>query len=340
MKITDALTFDDICLLPKYSNIESRSLVSTKTSLGRLSLDAPIISSPMKTVTGYEMAQNLGELGCLGYIHRFHSSDEKEGIKLQAAEIKKCTVPVGFAIGVGDTWRDRLEACLEAGGSSVMIDIAHGNHIKQFRVLEQLRKLYPDLHVVAANIAEPSALNTLEDFGVDAVRVGVGGGSVCSTRIMTGFGVPSVTSLLSCSLHKKAKNLKISLIQDGGIRYPADVVKSIAVGADAVIIGGLFAGTVESSGEVIYDSYTNQYSKKYMGSASASAKGNQKFVEGAEKTVQLKGPVRNLIENMLDGLRSGLSYGGCTNIQDFKLNVELLRITSNGLKESHPHLLF
>lgn len=338
-----ALTFDDVALVPKYSEIPSRDLVNTSCFLTKnpdLKLDIPLISSPMKTVTEEQMAQKMASLGGIGIIHRFHeAASEDESIQIQARQIRQVDGKVGFAIGVNGNWRKRVDSCLEAGANVVMVDIAHGNHLRHFELIREFKKYYSNVPLIAANIAEADGTKRLCDFGVNAIRVGIGAGSLCTTRMMTGYGIPSITSLMQCRTVVTEGNYQVSLLQDGGIRYPADLVKSVAAGADAVIIGGLFAGCQETPGAPMFNSYSGLYEKKYMGSASEGNKGNRRFIEGAEKTVPVKGPVQDIVLNLIEGLKSGLSYGGAWDIETLQKTAQFIQVTANGLREGHPHLL-
>jgi len=341
-----ALSFDDVLLVPKYSEVLSRTKVETETFLTKtpdLKLKIPIISSPMTTVTEDKMAQALADVGGVGVIHRFHSGegeDEMCGIKEQVEQVKKVKGLKGFALGINGLWQTRVELNIEAGADFAMIDIAHGNQIRHLEVIKEFKKRWPHFPLIGGNVADGDGVRNLCDAGVDGIRVGVGGGSLCTTRVMTGFGVPSITSLQLCRKVIDANRFEVTLIQDGGIRFPADLVKSIAAGADAVILGGLFAGCIESPAKPNYNPYTRQFESKYMGSASAAAKGKREFIEGAEKTVPVKGEVSMLIQHLVEGLQSGLSYAGAHNLKQLRENAEFIQITQNGLNESHPHLLY
>lgn len=343
-KIELALTFDDVTLVPQYSEVMSRSDVDITTFITKnpnIKLDIPIIASPMKTVTEDIMAQKLSDLGGIGFIHRFHPGlTVDESIQQQAKQIGKINGKVGFAIGVSEDWRTRVEACLEAGGDVVMVDIAHGNHLHQVNLIREFKKYYPEIPIIAANVAEEDGVRRLCDLGVNGIRVSIGPGSLCTTRVMTGFGIPSITSLMNCRKVVREEGYDVTLFQDGGIRNPSDLVKSIAAGADAVIIGGLFSGCSETPGDPTFNSYTGTFEKKYMGSASEGNKGNRRFVEGAEKPVPVKGSITEIVRTLTDGLRSGLSYGGSHNLEEFRRKAQFVQVTANGLREGHPHMFF
>lgn len=348
MIFEEALTFDDVLLVPKYSTVSSRKdvdissfIVPPASDAQTIKLEAPFVSSPMATVTGHKMARAMVDYcGGVGVIHRFYPGDEEKSIAAQAEEVRLTLDKVGAAVGVTGMWQKRAETLIEAGADFIVVDIAHGNTKKHIDMLLEFVKLFPGVPIIAANVADADGTKRVCDTGAHGVRCGVGQGGLCTTRIMTGFGVPSVTSLMWCAQAINEGGYNVSLLQDGGIRYPADIVKSLALGADAVIMGGLLAGCTEAPGEVMHNVYENRSYKRYMGSASFSAKASNRFVEGAEKIIPANGPVRTVLEGLSDGVRSGFSYCGARNIIELRDNAQFVKVSQNGLKESHPHLLF
>ena len=343
MKLTQALCFDDVLIKPRYSEITSRKEIDVSANLGKeLVLDVPIISSPMDTVTGVEMAVNMSLLGGLGIIHRYNSPNE------QATLVEKCLnyrlasgnsqpINVGFAIGVGDDMLIRAQKCLRAGASVICVDVAHGHHVLMRHALKVLRNTFGnDIHIIAGNVATLDGFNDLADWGADSVRVGIGGGSICSTRIQTGHGMPTLQSTLDCSRSDRDANL----IADGGIRNSGDIVKCLAAGADAVMLGSLLAGTTESPGGI--ELINNKRVKVYRGMASKDAqinwRGHYSSVEGVTSHVKCQGPVENVIAELKNGLRSGLSYSGCKSVSEFQARAEFIQQTPLGQKESSTHI--
>lgn len=304
-----SLTYDDISLVPRtISEIRSRNLIELKDNFLGLNLVVPIISSPMDTVTGLEMCKELDTLGALGILNRFDSSLEKvinnnnniDGLK---------------AVSIGlDTPENIIEKLAEKK-YIICIDTANANNIYVLNKTEEIKRKY-NLKVIIGNIASGDTLETLENAGADAVRVGIGGGSVCTTSIQTGIGIGQVSAILDTVIKKREKKLKIEIIADGGIKHAGDIAKAIALGADAVMLGRMLAGTKETPGEVI--KYNGMLWKKYRGSASFGVKMKNVFVEGEETMVPYKGTVRNVIDSIVDGLRSCMSYMNCKSLDELR----------------------
>lgn len=314
-----SLTYDDISLVPRtISEIRSRNLIELKDNFLGLDLIVPIISSPMDTVTGLEMCKELDTLGALGILNRFDSSLEKvinnnnnfEGLK-------------AVSIGV-DTPENIIEKLAEKN-YIICIDTANANNIYVLNKTEEIKRKY-NLKLIIGNIASGDTLETLENAGADAVRVGIGGGSVCTTSIQTGIGIGQVSAILDTVMKKKEKKLKIEIIADGGIKHAGDIAKAIALGADAVMLGRMLAGTKETPGEVI--KYNGMLWKKYRGSASFGVKMKNVFVEGEETMVPYKGTVRNVIDSIVDGLRSCMSYMNCKSLDELR-QCESFAVLSN-----------
>ena len=351
-----ALTYDDIQLIPGYSEIESRSNINLETSFTRnYTLRVPLIASPMDTVCDSEMAIAMAELGGVGIIHRFMTIEEQsEHVSQTIVSLFETTqdyvpktwemiygygnkgvVPVAAAIGANGDYLERAQELVKNGANVILIDVAHGYHKFVKDALTNLKKTLPShVDVIAGNIATAQAAIALEDWGADALRVGIGGGSLCTTRIKTGFGVPNVTSLIDVATYAN-----VPVIACGGIRTSGDIAKALAVGADAIILGSLLAGTKEAPGAIVEKS--NGLYKRYRGAASLETKSihgqSTRNVEGDSTIVPFKGGAKFIVEGLLDGVRSALSYAGASNIQEF--NPEYVIVTNAGVAEAKPHLL-
>ena len=314
-----SLTYDDISLIPtEISRIKSRKEVDTATNFLGIKLSVPIISSPMESVTGIEMAKELYNLGCLGIVNRFDSSlDELLSNKNGIRKINAISIALNTPID--------LVKKLSEGRKIICIDTANASNREVLKKTEQV-KMNVDLKVVVGNIAHGASLKHLVDSGADGVRVGIGSGSVCSTSIQTGIGIGQVSSILDVLFSRKESKLKIAIIADGGIKGAGDVAKAIALGADAVMLGRLLAGTRETPGEVIR--YSDQLWKKYRGSASFGVKMKNEFIEGEETMVAYKGAVANVVNAVSDGLRSSMSYMNCRTIEDLR-KIETFAVLSN-----------
>ncbi len=348
-KIKEALAFDDILLEPEYSEVLSRldPNLDTSTIIGGVNLEIPLISSPMDTVTESAMAIAIGKLGGMGVIHRFNSVLEQFNIIeriIDENDEYHLSIPVVPAIGVTEEEKKRFTLLIEEFGDDitmVSVDVANGHHLLMREMIKFIRSVHPTIPIMAGNVATGSGFKFLADLGVNAVRVGIGGGSICKTRIQTGFGVPTLASVLDCA-ELKADYPETSLIADGGIRYPSDLVKSLVAGADAIIAGGLFAGTKESPGKVIQTN-DGQSWKNYRGMASSAVqeerRGGMKpgsVAEGVSQLVPYKGPVDQVIHEFIGGLRAGMSMGNAYTIKDLR-KIKMMRITEAGITESHAH---
>jgi IMP dehydrogenase len=345
------LTYDDIQLVPAYSEIESRANISLNTQLSKnYDLGIPLIASPMDTVCGAEMAVSMAQLGGVGCIHRFMSIKEQTNEVEYVVEridsgiwdtdvwegISQESVPVMAAIGAnGDYW-ERAQALVNAGVNVLLIDVAHGHHVFVKNAIEQLKSNLPShVDVIAGNIATIEAAIDLEAWGADALRVGIGGGSLCTTRIKTGFGIPNVSSLEDiCNA-----SVTIPIIACGGIRNSGDIAKALSLGASSVILGSLLAGTKEAPGPVIERG--NGLFKRYRGAASLETKSahgqSMRNIEGESTIVPFKGATRFVVEGLLDGIRSALSYAGAKNLTKFR--PDYVVVTGAGIAEAKPHLL-
>ncbi len=332
-----ALSYNDVLLVPKYSDIVSRKEVSIRSDLDQWrSLDLPIISSPMDTVTESSMANAMAKAGGLGIVHRYNS------IEMQVQKIYevKDTDRKAAAIGITGDYLERAQALYDVGVRILCLDVAHGHHILMKKAIQSLRALYPDIHIMAGNVATKSGFEDLANWGADSIRCNIGGGSICSTRVQTGHGVPGLQTIFDCFSANVARDVKI--IADGGIRNSGDVVKALAAGADFVMVGSLLAGTIESPGEVIYSS-DGSSRKIYRGMASKEAqhnwRGKHSSNEGISTTVPAKGSVRSVLEDLENGIRSGLSYSGARTITELQVNAEFIVQTASGQTESGTHIL-
>lgn len=338
------ITFDDVLMIPQRTPVESRKDVSLKTKLTRnVELDVPIISANMDTVTESEMAIAMAQLGGMGIIHRFMTIDQEAE---EVAVVKKAGYRVGAAIGIKDDYLDRAKALVESGCDVLIIDIAHGHSDFLIRVLKKLKSSFKDVDVIAGNIATAQAAEDLIKAGADGIKVGIGPGALCTTRIVTGAGVPQITAINEAA--KVAHAEGVPIIADGGIRYSGDIVKALAVGASSVMMGTVLAACEESPA-ISFEREGKVY-KLTRGMASIKANKDRKekdptvdknlkeyAAEGVEAFVPAKGKVADLLTPFLWGVRSGFSYSGACTIDELWKNAEFIRITQSSLKESFPH---
>ena len=340
MHIREALSFDDVLLVPSGNSIPSRSAVDTSAFVGDLSLRIPILAANMPSVCEEEMASEIAEHGGLGVIHRMCSIEDQVDMVVAAGPD---TYYVGAAIGIGEDWLERSHALVESGAALLCIDVAHGHQDRVLAVLCQAMEDFPTTQFIVGNIATADAAEfflgetTSDDHDRLALKVGVGGGSVCTTRIKTGFGVPTLQSVLDVA--EVVSETSATLIADGGIKTSGDIVKCLAAGADAVMLGSLLAGTTETPGRVLKDD-SGRLVKVYRGSASYGAKkkmfGDVEYVEGAERLVPYKGSVTKVLKDLMDGVRSGMTYCGAGVLGELQ-DAEFIRISSAGYAESLPH---
>ncbi|MBM3258952.1 MAG: guanosine monophosphate reductase [Candidatus Sericytochromatia bacterium] len=339
-----ALTYDDVLIVPRRSSVYSRKETSLRTRLvGDIELDLPFLSANMDTVTEARMARAMHGMGALGVVHRFLSPDQ------HLAEMAAVPGPRVLAIGVKEGDLD-LVARAE-GLAAVLVDVAHGHADRVIDRIHDLRDRFPTLWVIAGNVATAEGTWDLLEAGAHAIKVGVGPGAVCTTRIVTGCGVPQLTAVLRAraamdrwwEVERRKARPRVAhaptLIADGGIRNSGDIVKALVAGADTVMIGSLFAGTEESPGEVLLRD--GQPCKRYRGMASAGAMevlGVARTPEGVETLIPWKGPVAPLAEELEGGVRSGLSYCNARSIQDLhEQTIELVKVSSAGQQENQPH---
>ena len=327
MPILRGLTFDDVLLTPNYGNV-SRESGSVETQLGEYKFDIPIISANMDTITSTEMSIAMNKLGGLGILHRFMSIKDNIIAYALAYDLIGTYTGMGVSVGVGENEIKRFEALYEEGARLFCVDIAHA-HCKQVgKMVKHMRNAYNDLYIIAGNVATYSGADYLVSIGADAVKVGVGAGSVCTTRETTGFGVPQLTAIMDCARIDKP------IIADGGIRTSGDAVKALAAGATMVMLGGMLAGTDEACG----------YPGTYRGMASKEARKEHfgeaaegKAAEGISIDVKLKGPVRDVINEVVSGIKSGLSYAGAKNLDDLRRKAQFVEVTPAVIREGTPH---
>ena len=344
--IKEALTFDDVTLVPKYSNILP-SEVDTKIELAKnLVLKIPLLSSAMDTVTESKMAIAMAKKGGIGVIHR-NLNIKKQILEIQ--KVKKLKLVVGAAVGAGPLEMKRAEAILKEKVDLIVVDTAHGHSKKVGDIIKKIKaKKDKKTALCAGNIASADAAKFLIKLGVDIVKVGIGPGSICTTRLVAGIGVPQLSAILE--VKKGIKNKKIKIISDGGIKYSGDIAKALAAGADAVMIGSLFAGTVEAPGKLIKKN--GKLFKKFrgMGSVGAMNKGSadryfqkkqsdtSKYVpEGVEGLVKFKGKIHNILFKLVGGLKSSMGYLGSKKIINLRNNPKFVKITKAGFYESMVH---
>ena len=343
--IKDSLTFDDVALLPQYSSVlPSKTITSTRLARN-LDLQIPVMSAAMDTVTESKMAIALSKSGGIGIIHR-NLSIEKQVQEVK--KVKKNNFLVGAAIGVNPKDVERVDELLKAKVDMIIIDTAHGHTQKVLFMIKKVKKKLKKCVLCAGNIATGKAAKFLADSGVDIVKVGIGPGSICTTRLVTGIGVPQLSAVLE--VKKALKNYKTSIISDGGIKFSGDIPKAIAAGADAVMIGSLFSGTTESPGKIfrhkggLFKNFRGMGSVGAMSIGSADRYYQKKFKniskyvpEGVEGIVKFKGPVNKIIYNLIGGLKSSMGYLGAKTIKDLQKNGEFIKITKAGFYESMVH---
>lgn len=361
MKILqEAYTFDDLLLVPAYSSVVPAQ-VNLKVALSpNLNLSIPLTSAAMDTITESALAIKLASLGGLGFIHKNMSIqaqvDMVKAVKEAQVEANY-TQPaldqdghllVGAAVGVSDDTLDRVKALVAAKVDVIVIDSAHGHSQGVINAIQTVRQHYPNLDIVGGNIVTAKGATDLIEAGANILKVGVGPGSICTTRVIAGVGVPQISAIMDVVAIAKAH--KVGVIADGGIKQSGDIVKALAAGADVVMLGNLFAGTSESPGEVF--KLEGRLVKAYMGMGSLTAmkrgssdryfqggvKELKKLVpEGIEGIVPYKGALDDVVYQMMGGLRSGMGYCGCATINDLQEHAQFVKISGNGLIESHPH---
>lgn len=354
----DALTFDDVLLVPQYSEITpDMADVSTKLT-NTFKMNVPFLSAAMDTVSEHKLVTALALAGGLGVIHKNMSiADQAKEVEMvknyefdneknkRVLIDKKGRLCVGAAIGVTADMMDRVHALMDAGVDVFVLDSAHGDSKNIINAIKNLRLEYPSMELIAGNVATYEGALDLMKAGASAVKVGMGPGSICTTRIIAGIGVPQLQAVMDCA--RASKEMNIPIIADGGIKYSGDVVKALAAGANTVMLGGLFATCEEAPGD-IYESNGKKYrTYRGMGSIEAMAKGStdryfqtghKKFVaEGVQGIVEVKTTVEELVFQLIGGLKAGMGYCGSKDIPTLQEKGAFIKITNNALLESHPH---
>jgi len=357
--VKEGYTFDDLLLVPAFSTVVPANVDLKTTLTDKITLKVPLLSAAMDTVTEDKMAIALANAGGLGIIHKNVSIQSQADMirnvkKAEVLDQDKAAIDasgrllVGAAVGVSAETLERVKALVAAEVDVIAVDSAHGHSKGVLDTIKKIHQAYPELTLIGGNIVTGAAALALIDAGASIVKVGVGPGSICTTRVVAGVGVPQITAIND--VYQVTKDRKVAIIADGGIQFSGDIVKALAAGADAVMLGGLLAGCEETPGEVV-EVYGKRV-KSYVGMGSLSAmqrgssdryfQGGQKELnklvpEGIEATVPYKGPIAEVVYQMMGGLRSGMGYVGCENITRLKKEAQFMKITNAGLKESHPH---
>lgn len=359
------LTFDDILLLPAYSDF-SRADINLETQLTKkIKLSAPFVSAPMDTVTESALAIALAKVGGIGIIHRNLTIND------QVSEIKKVKAQkyiVGAAIGVNKGYEERVEALVKANVDVICIDSAHGFTSLMIDAVQFLKKKHPRTEIIAGNIATYDGAIALIKAGADGLRVGMGAGAICTTRIISGMGVPQLTAIMEAV--RAAKKYGVPVIADGGIKYSGDMVKAFAAGASTVMMGGFFAAALEAPGKIV-DLKSEQVPARFksilrkdvasykfkeyrgMGSVGAMKRGEKiksedefhgksykdrvLVAEGVESLIPVKGTIQEICDQAIGGIKSGMYYVGTKTIQELHTKAKCIQITQASLTESHPH---
>ncbi|MCH2535506.1 MAG: IMP dehydrogenase [Bdellovibrionales bacterium] len=328
-------SYNDVLITPSKSEVRSRREPDLKTRLTKkTTIDLPFISSNMDTVTEADMAIGMAKMGGFGILHRFMSVEDQvaQVRKIQEAGIEL----IGASIGVNQDYKDRAKALVQAGVKIITVDIAHGHSIQMIETLKWLKDSFSDIEVIAGNVATPEGVQELAQEGADAIKVGVGPGSMCTTRIITGCGVPQLTAVALCS--EAAEELDVPVIADGGIKTSGDIVKAFAVGADSVMLGSILAGAIETPGPI------RNGKKQYRGMASKAAQVSWRggvpegmAPEGESTQVSVKGHVSDVVQELAGGLRSGMSYINSTELSEVKNKARFMEMSSMGFLESRAH---
>ncbi len=330
------LTFDDVLLVPNKSDVRSRKDPDLTTRLTKKhNIQIPIMSANMDTITESAMGIAMSSLGGFGILHRFMSIENQlsEVQKMKEAGVKL----IGASIGVNADFKERAFALAKAGVNIITVDIAHGHSVSMIETIQYLKNEYHgDIDVIAGNIATPEGVMDLIEAGADAIKVGIGPGSMCTTRIITGCGVPQLTAIAMCTEVADSKNIPV--IADGGIKTSGDIVKALAAGASSVMLGSMLSGTIETPGEI------KKGVKMYRGMASKAAQVSWRGIlpegmapEGESTFVPVKGHVKDVINEICGGIRSGMSYVNAAKISELREKALFMEMTAFGTKESNAH---
>lgn len=356
------LTFDDVLLIPAESHVLPNEVDLSTQLADNIKLNIPLISAGMDTVTEGAMAIAMALQGGLGVVHKNMSIQAQAS---EVANVKSVVVPsnatkaavddqnrllCAAAVGVTSDTFERAEALLEAGADAIVIDTAHGHSAGVLRKIKEFREHFPKQTLIAGNVATGDATRALFDAGVDVVKVGIGPGSICTTRIVAGVGVPQITAIYDAA--SAAREYHKPIIADGGIKYSGDVVKALAAGGNAVMLGSMLSGTTEAPGDIFEENGKKFKRYRGMGSVGAMAQAhgssdryfqggvneaNKLVPEGIEARVEYKGDVSDVVFQIDGGLRSGMGYCGAANIPELIEKAQFVQITNAGLRESHPH---
>lgn len=341
----EGLTFDDLLLIPNYTDFKRQDVDLTTKLHENLVLKLPVISAPMDTVTEDKMAEKLAKAGALGIIHRNLNIDKQaEMIK----NVKRRRLFVGAAVGVGPDFEPRVKALVEAGVDVIVIDSGHGHSKPVIEATRYLKRNYKTVPVISGNVATYEGTKALIEAGADVVKVGMGPGSICTTRVIAGMGMPQLTAVAEAL--RAANPKKIPVIADGGIRQLGDIAKALALGSAAVMIGSLFSGFDESPGETVIVDGKKYKHYRAMGSIAAMKKGaaerygqsketekRKLIAEGVESLVKYKGSVEDFLVQIEGSLRTSFYYLGSRNLKELHKKAKFVKISNSGLLESHPH---
>lgn len=334
------LCFDDILLVPQRSAVMSRHSVNLGMKMGNIHLSLPLVAAPMDTVCDVEMCIAMAKAGGIGILHRYMPQEEQVA---KADLLARAEYGFGVAIASNGNFIEQAQALYNVGTRLFCVDTANGHGIYAAMAVRELKMNFPDVHVMAGNISTAEAFAALSDAGADSVRVGIGGGSACTTRLVSGHGIPTLASIIEIQEWRvRHRKFDCALIADGGIRNSGDMVKAFAAGADAVMVGSMLAGTDEAPGNILTDGNGNEV-KAFRGMASAAAQkdatGKVSVAEGIATTVPYKGSVTHILDNVKGGLGSGCSYSGVNNLYELCDSAEYIKVSPLSVHESRPHAL-
>ena len=332
------ICFDDILMVPQYSEVASRTSVDLKMHIGGYSwLDLPVIASPMDTVCEKDMAIAISEAGGIGIIHRFMSAKSQIKMVEEVHRHNNLGLPVGAALSTTFI-EEHVEKLIKAGVSMILIDTANGHSKMAIDSVIRLKNIVGDsVHIMAGNVATVEGYVALDVAGADSIRVGIGGGSMCTTRIVSGHGIPTLSSIINVREAKDKFNLNAGIIADGGIRNTGDMIKAFAAGADAVMLGSMLAGTDESPGSLYFEGSNKFKSFRGMASKEANKDKDIAVAEGISTMIPYKGSVKDIIKDIKGGLGSGCSYTGVDFLCNLYQDSMYTRVSSLTVKESSPH---